>query len=537
MLARFLFALLNLLAKSLTNSLAEHPARPSIKLRFRFCAQMNLMLNPVIIATMKTTHATLSAILLSLLLPLLLAAPVMADDLPDLGDSSAEALSPQDEQRIADQIMREVSVSDQVVQDPEVADYVQSMGYKLVAVGPDKRQQFQFFVVRANSINAFAMPGGVIGIHTGLIVAAGSESEVASVMGHEIAHVTQRHLARAMARQKQDSIITLAAMALALLASQGSPQLAGGAIQAVGASSIQKQLDYTREHEREADRVGLQIMEAAGYDVRAAPVFFETLQRGSRFLEGSAPSFLRTHPLTSERISDVRGRADQMPYKQVVSSPEFHYVRAKLLAAVGSVKQAEDLFRSNIEEKRYSDEASQHYGLAQVLLRKSDTSGASTQLAWLRKNAAPHPMIETLAADIEMARRNVEGAARQYQAALTRYPDNRALIYGYANYLLSTRQSDKLIKFVQEKQPQFPNDPYLYEVLSKAYTAKGKNMLRHQAQGEAYYLRFNLEAAIEQMQLAAKAADGDFYQQSIVEARLRQLRQKLSEPKKRGFFN
>ena len=180
----------------------------------------------------------------------LVTSPALADGLPDLGDVSATVLSPLEEQRIAEQIMKDVMSSGQVVSDVEVVDYVHNLGYRLAANGPDRRQQFYFFVVRDNTINAFAMPGGVIGIHTGLILASNSESEVASVMGHEIGHVVQRHLARMLAQQKQDSIINLATLALAILASRADSGLGGGPMVAAQAGAVLRQLDYTREHER-----------------------------------------------------------------------------------------------------------------------------------------------------------------------------------------------------------------------------------------------------------------------------------------------
>jgi predicted Zn-dependent protease len=470
-----------------------------------------------------------------LLLASLVVSPAFADGLPDLGDVSATVLSPLEEQRIAEQIMRDVMTSNAVVSDVEVVDYVHNLGYKLAANGPDRRQQFYFFVVRDNSINAFAMPGGVIGVHTGLILAANNESEVAGVLGHEIGHVVQRHMARMLAQQKQDSIINLATLALAILASRAEG-VGGGAMAAAQAGAIQKQLDYTREHEREADRVGLQILDNAGFDARAMPTFFETLQKNTRF-EGSAPSFLRTHPMTTERIADVRSRVEQLPYRQVQDSPEFQYVRAKLMSELGSANSAANYFRGNLRDKKYVSEAAQHYGLALALMRKSDYAGAAEQVSWLKQNAARHPMIETLAARLEVARNNPEQAGKQYEAALTQFPGHRALIYGYAEHLLAMNQPEAVLKLIEEKQGAYPDDAYLYELKSRAYTALGKTLQRHQAQGEAYYRRYDLQRAIEQMDLAVKAPDGDFYQKSIVEARLKQLQQMALEPKKKGFFD
>ena len=185
--------------------------------------------------------------------------------LPELGDISQTVLSPLDELRIGEQIMRDVSTSDEVVQDVEIIDYLNNLGNRLVSASSDKQQKFNFFVVQDNSINAFAMPGGVIGVHTGLILATNSESELASVLGHEIGHVTQHHMARMLASQKYDMFKNIAGIALALLVARANPDLASGALTTASAVGVQNQLDYTRDHEREADRVGLQILDNGGF--------------------------------------------------------------------------------------------------------------------------------------------------------------------------------------------------------------------------------------------------------------------------------
>ena len=464
------------------------------------------------------------------------ASVVQSNELPELGDVSATVLSPLQEQAIAEQILREVATSSEVLQDAEVTDYLQSLGAKLVANGPDNRQKFNFFVVQDNSINAFAMPGGVIGVHTGLLLAANSESELASVLGHEIGHVTQHHLARMLASQKYDTFKNIAGIALALLVARSNPQLATGALTTASAAGVQQQLDYTREHEREADRIGLQILDSGGFDVRAMPAFFTTLQRGTRFAEGSAPSFLRTHPLTSERIADVANRVEQMHYRQVPDSVEFLYVRAKLRVMTGNVQTVIDVFEQNIREHRYTSLAAEHYGLAVALLRKNDLSQAEKEVAWLLKEAPQHPMIENLNARIQVAKNNPQQAAELYAAALRIFPDNRALIYGYAEHFLAIKQADNALRVVKLKQGLYPDDAYLYDIMAKAYTMQNKDLLSHQAQGEAYYRRYDLARSIEQIDLAVKAKDGDFYQKSIVEARLKQLRLMMGEEKKSSFW-
>lgn len=468
-----------------------------------------------------------------LLLGLLMAPVALAEGLPDLGDYAQTVLPPQEEHRIGEEIMREIRGSGELVSDVEVADYLASLGYRLAANSSDNRQAFTFFVIQDPTINAFALPGGFVGVHTGLIQNARSESELASVLAHEIGHVVQRHLARMVAQQQRDTIPSLAAMALAILMARANPELARAGMTAAQAGTVQRQLDYTREHEREADRVGLQILNDSGFDTSAMPAFFETLMKGTRFYDGSAPSFLRTHPLTTERIADVRNRVEQLPYHQVQDSAEFHFVRAKLRALQGTPSEAALFFGNSLQEKKYSSEAAQHYGLALALMRSHEFEAAQREVDLLRTAQQRHPMIESLAAQLLLNQNRTHEALSLYRNALSLFPKHRGLIYGYAETLLTLNQPDEAIRFLSEKQLAFPNDGYLYELQSQGYTRLGKNLMRHQSQGEAYYRSYDLAGAIEQFELASKSGDGDFYQLSIVEARLKQLRQQMGDPKKK----
>jgi predicted Zn-dependent protease len=442
---------------------------------------------------------------------------VFANELPDLGDSSQLIISAKEEQAIAKAILKEVAVSPEIVQDIEVIDYLRNLGDRLVAYSPNKRQQFNFFVVNESSINAFAMLGGVIGVHTGLILASNSESEVASVLGHEIAHVTQRHLPRMIAQQKNDSIKTVLGIALALLVARANPQLSAGTMTAASAMGVQKQLDYTREHEKEADRVGFQILTDAGFDGRSMVSFFNTLQRGSRFSEGAAPSFLRTHPITTDRISDISNRVKESRYRQIPDNPDFIFIKSKLRASNGTPQSAVDEFEGSIKDKRYMNEASERYGLAIAYMRKSDFAKARQEVEWLKT-------IETLGCKLEVSTNQPVQALNHYLKALNIYPNYRALIYGLAEHYLMTNEFEKSIRLINEKLNTYPEDSYFYELLSKAYAKEGKELLQYQAQSEAYYRKFNLPRAIEQMEFATKSKDGNFYQKSIVESRLKQLK-------------
>ena len=263
---------------------------------------------------------------------LLLLPPAQAEGLPDLGDAGQVALSPQMERRIGESIIRDIRLRDPAyVDDPELIEYLNALGNRLVADSQDVRQEFEFFLIKDSTLNAFAMPGGYIGVHTGLIVAAQSESELAAVLAHEIAHVTQHHLARMVTKDGQLSVAMVAALALAILSR--NTQL-GSAAAAIGqASAITAQIGFTRDFEREADRLGFLTLEKSKFDVRAMPDFFLRLQKSGRMYENNAPAYLRTHPVTTERIADAQNRIQGLAYKQTPDSLDFQLVRAKLRAA------------------------------------------------------------------------------------------------------------------------------------------------------------------------------------------------------------
>ncbi len=456
--------------------------------------------------------------------------PALADDLPNLGDVSQSAFSPLEEQKLGDAIMRDIYLDPGYFDDPEITAYLNNLGYRLVAAGPDNTLSFRFFVIRDGTLNAFALPGGYIGVHTGLIVASQSESELASVLAHEIGHVTQHHIARMIAGQQQTTLPTLAALAVALLAARSNPQVSQAAIATAQAASVQTQLDFTREHEREADRVGLQILGKSRFDTRAMPAFFERMQRASRLYENNAPTYLRTHPLTSERIADIENRVAETPYRQVRDSLDFQLVRAKLRALLTPPAQAVKEFESFLQDKRYASEAAQRYGLTLALMRQEKFDRAETEMSTLRKVAPSSPFIDNLAAELKLAQGKTDAAIAQYRAALRLYPQHRALVYGLAEALLKSGRPAEADKFLSPRINAFTQDYRLYQIQGKIHAALGRPMLSHQAQAEAYVHLGNLTAAIEQLQIALKQGGGDFYQQSIVEARLKELRSR-NDPK------
>jgi predicted Zn-dependent protease len=468
-----------------------------------------------------------------------LAPRAFAQGLPDLGDATASALPPQIERRIGEDIVRDIRSRDPAyLDDPEITDYLNQLGARLVAALPGARQDFEFFAIRDPSINAFALPGGFIGVHTGLLLASESESEVASVLAHEIAHVTQRHIARMLGTQQQMQIPTLVAIAAALLLGRSRPDLAQGAAVAAQGAAVQTQLAYSRDFEREADRIGFQTLSGAGFDARAMAVFFDKMQRHTRVMDdGSVPSYLRTHPVTADRIADAQARAENLPYRQHVDALEYHLVRARLRADAGEPQEAVRQLRAAVRERRYANEAAARYGLAAALLRANQATEAEAEIVRLRAIQATSPMIELLAARARLALGDGSGALALLKAAAGRWPQRRPITYAYTEALEQSGRNADALAYLEGQIRLYPRDARLHELRAKAYAALGKRLAQHQAQAEVYALRGSLPAAIEQLQLAQSAGDGNFYELSAVEARLRELRaehaREMKEARKR----
>ena len=458
------------------------------------------------------------------------APPALAEGLPDLGDTAQLAFSPQMERRVGEAIMRDIRQHDPAFDDDaETTEYLNVLGNRLVSNSQDARQDFEFFLVRDPMLNAFALPGGYIGVNTGTIMTAQGESELASVLAHEIAHVTQHHVARMVSQEGKLSTAMLAAMALSILARNSE---LGSAVAAIGqASAITAQIGYTREFEREADRIGFATLEKSGFDVRAMPSFFLRLQKAGRLYENNAPAYLHTHPVSTERIADAQNRIQGLPYKQTPDSLDFQLVRAKLRAGNGTPRDALALLDADLRDRKFSNETAARYGLAVALLRAKEPGRAAAELAPLMKTTE-HPMLAGLAARIQQANGDDKGAAGALKQALLRYPNNRALNYAYIEALQRLGQNRDAVSLLDEQLKNYPRDARLYALRAKGYASQGKRLLQHQAQAEVYVLQGSLPAAIEQLQLAQKSGDGDFYQLSSVEARLRDLRVQLAQEMK-----
>lgn len=478
---------------------------------------------------MKNSQSAYPVTALTLSLLLCFSPCAVSEGLPDLGDVSQIVLTPLQERQIGQQSMLQIRASNQFLNDAEINDYLNQLGYRLVENSAEPGLGFEFFALDDYNINAFAMPGGFIGVNTGLLLTAQSESELAAVLSHEIAHVTQHHLARMIAGQQGDALASMAAIAIAILAARTNPQATEATIASVQAHAIQKQLDFTRTHEQEADRIGLEILQKSNFNTHAMPEFLARLQRATRLLEGNAPTYLRTHPVTSDRVADIENRVRKQPYRLIPDSLDFQLVRTRLIAAQKTAADAVDYFSEALGTQKHGNPIAQRYGLVGALLRNNEIDRAAQELAVLRKQAKSNPMsrnspmIETLAGQVKRAEKNPAAALAFYRTAVQNFPQHRALIYDYAELLLQNDQAEIAAKLLAAQITRHPNDTTLYDLQAKAYAMQGKVLEQHQAQAYSYAWQGNLYAALEQLELA-KQAGGSFYQLSTVESDLRELR-------------
>ena len=459
-----------------------------------------------------------------------------AEGLPELGDASDAILSAPQERAIGKRIMLEVRSDRAFVDDAEVQDYISAIGSKLVgatrSATNDNRRDFEFFVLNDESINAFALLGGFIGIHSGLMLSTNNESELAGVLGHELSHILQRHQSRGADVQRKGLPLQLLGLAAAIIAARSNSSSSGQATEAAlatsAALSYQNQLDYSREFESEADRLGIQAMAGAGFDPKGMVSFFERLLAANRHNDGKTPGYLRSHPLTTERIADMQNRVDQMSSeskRSVPDSQDYRFAQAKLRVMSVGGGDSIGFFREAIAQRTVLRNRADVYGLALALTRTRDFSNAEKELNSIRGGSNPaNPWIENLAAEIKVGQRQWADSLKLYRAAMLAFPQHRALFYGTVEALYESGQTDAALAEVNERLKNIQDDPRLFELAAKGFEKKNKKLAQHRAVGEAYFRRGNLLGAVEQMQLAVKAKDGDFYESSSAEARLREMR-------------
>ena len=468
-----------------------------------------------------------------------------SQELPEIGDPSGTAFTPAEEKELGEAFFRSLHGEVAVSEDAEVSEYIQTIGQKLAANSSNPMQAFHFFVVDDPTINAFAGPGGYIGVHSGLIQVTEAESELASVLGHEIGHVTQRHLYRAFQAQGRIQLVSFAAMLAAMLIGskmanssyanqaycasstsgcQSSGNTGQGLAMAAMGAGTQAMINFTRENEAEADNVGMQILSRSEFDPRSMPTFFEHMQQSTRYSGHGMPEFLLTHPVTVSRIAETRSRAEKYPYRQYPDSFTYQVIRAKIRVQFSrNPKEAIGYFQSIRNQGTQQQQDVARYGLALALVADNRADEGIKLLQELTTEYPYQSHFINALAKAEMDQQNVAKAMEVFARARERFPENTAIKLNYINALLLDKKPEPARQLLEEMIKKNVT-PDIYELLAKAYSGLKNEAESHRYLGEAYYADGQTNVAILHMKLARKyAGNNNFYLNSVIDERLRKF--------------
>lgn len=476
-----------------------------------------------------------------LLLLLVCAASVRAQDaveLPEIGDSARAILTPEQDRELGEQIMREIRRLELKLEDPLVDAYIQQLGFRLVAQSDQPERRFNFFVFNSADLNAFATFGGNIAVNAGLILKAPSENELAAVMAHEAAHVTQNHLARSIESASKIQPLIALAMVGAILA--GGGQAAEAAIVGGQALMAQSQINFTRSNEFEADRVGIQTLARAGFDPMGMALVFGRFQRAYRIVgEYSPPEYLRTHPVNTTRIAEAKSRAARMQFTQRPADPMYPLIRERVRNLIEEDPRKLIAFYQRADAKVDEIETfARRYGMALALGKANRQAEALAEFRKLQRDDAVR-LIYQLAEGEALIDSNQRAAGIALFAELhSLNPRSRSVGASYVRALLAGRtvadgqRAQDVMKTLLLTDPE---DAQMHELFSQAAALSGDDARALEAKAEVFYLNGNTLDAINQLESLAKRSDLEYYQRARIEARIEQLSPIAIEERRRGL--
>ncbi|MCG8669454.1 MAG: M48 family metalloprotease [Pseudomonadales bacterium] len=467
----------------------------------------------------------------------LMIAPQLANasssELPTLGDRSSGIVSPDQEYRLGRAWLRQLRAHVPTVEDPLIYDYFEHLLYLLASNSDLTSPNLALAVINSPQINAFAVPGGVIGLNAGLLIHSKAEDEVAAVIAHELAHLSQRHFARGQEYNQRTQWTTAAALlaSVVLMATAGSD--AGmAALATTQATAIDQQLRFSRNNEREADRVGMQTLVRANMNPQAMPSFFERLLKSSRYSGRVPPEFLLTHPITQSRISDSRNRADAYPLKNNSQNLEFELMRIRTsVAYTREDTSAISELEANLKNSKTANEEVTRYGLSYAYFRANRFQDALKTLEPLLKKRPNRITYQYTKASILMAQNNYQQAMELLEKALAFSPNNYPLSMAYGEALLRNKQPQKALRIVREQQRNKPLLPNPWYLMSECYGKLGNSIGVHESRAEYYYLTGKLEKALEQLNYALALTEDDFQSHARIKNRLKAMQRSKNDLK------
>jgi beta-barrel assembly-enhancing protease len=451
-------------------------------------------------------------------------------DLPDIGSPADAILSKNTEAQVGRSIMRQIRASGEVVEDPQITEYINDIGHRIAAYANNGSQDFTFFVIDDPNINAFALPGGYIGVHTGLLEATRSEDELAGVLAHEVAHVTQRHIARAIHANSRQSILNTAIMLGAILAG-----VAGGAsgnvvqagIAVAQGTAAQQQINFTRNNEYEPDRVGISALAESGFDPRGMGSFFEVISRGGGAPEYRVPEFLRTHPVSSARIAEARGRARDYPPVHTSDTVNYGVARSRLI--VQRMDTSEQAVRYFERESYENQSVAERYGRAVAYMRAGRNLEANRIFEELVDNDQEVIAYHIGLAQSEIALEKPRDAVASFERAKELFPRNVPLVVNYAEALLQLGEAKHAHEILLDLLNNVPPTPEQVRLIARAASEAGDTAESHYYMSEYRIMIGDLVGGVNFLRQALRVPDLQEIQRIRFEARIDFLQEYMNE--------
>ena len=457
-------------------------------------------------------------------------------NIPDIGDTAATSLTLNDEKIMGEAVVRNIRRAGKLVDDPLLTEYINNLGNKLVSVSDNQHYRFKFFIVDEKSINAFALPGGFIGVNYGLILASRNESELASVLAHEVAHVTQRHHARAYDLGDSYETPVLAALIAAILLGANGNELGQAALASIAGGTAQLAVNFTRRNEKEADRLGIKMLNKAGYDAHSMATFFGQMYKESRLYGSQGPEFLRTHPVSQNRMAEAKLRANQMTLQQPPSSLPYFIAKQRInILNQSDDKILLDNYTTQIKNKTYINKEAALYGYAISLLKSNKLDKAKKIIKQLLKSSPASIAYIITEAELAEKSNNHNLAKRLYKRALEDYPTNEALMLNYVQSLIKHQEFEQAKTLLYSFLRNTTLQPMLYKHLSRIESELGNQAATHEALAQYYYSIGQTHGALNQINLALKTPKLDFYSESRLSARKKELQTEIKALAKRNL--
>ncbi|TDL94745.1 M48 family peptidase [Stutzerimonas stutzeri ATCC 17588 = LMG 11199] len=456
-----------------------------------------------------------------LTLACLFAQPSLSNELPSLGDASSGIVSPEQEHLLGRAWLSLLRGQVKQLSDPQLKDYVESSVYRLAETSQLQDRRLEFVLLDSPQLNAFAAPGGIIGVNGGLFIHAQTEAEYASVMAHELAHLSQRHFARGLEAQQRMQLPMMAAMLAGVVAAAAGAGDAGiAAIVSTQAAAIQAQRRFSRQNEQEADRIGIVNLERAGYDPRAMPSMFGRLMRQYRY-DQKPPEFLLTHPVSESRIADTTNRAEQYAQGGTQDSLRYQLMRARTQLKFESTPGVgAKRFRAMLDEKPEMDAA--RYGLALAQMKAGQLADAANSLAPLLAKAPDDLTYNLAQVELDITANRLQHAQTRLQRLLQLYPGNYPVRQMHIDLLMERGETQQAERELDKLAEQRHRDPDIWYQVAEVRGLSGNIVGLHQARAEYFALVGDYDQAIEQLDLAKRRAS-NFQIGARIDARQKQL--------------